>query len=388
MLLDMYPEAKSIIVEWLEANLSTFSCESLENFVRNELGSKLYDVVKTGQPLTFDEFANSINLSTFGVSTAQRYINLFCYKWSQRKKSYYNDKHENEENVRDRIEFIRKHREYEQDTHVWVQISDERATYLEENESLLPGVAAHCHEGMREYHIETHPSFLTMKPGLSVRKPMNSRPKIIYGQDETVAKSNIYSNRCWHNPSGASQLLPKSDGYALMISALISRFDGLGAEITQQQLDEINDSRDNGDWCEYISRSSAMEVYGTTKKKKLTCKHALIQYFELGVQNEGYWDFNHMALQMEDAYDVLQAIHPHCDFVVEMDRSAGHGKKREDGLDANIMKKKWGGGKDNMRDTIVPENAPYGATHLVGSVQHMHFQEIDEGPFDLSPQQR
>ena len=115
-----------------------------------------------------------------------------------------------------------------------MQISDERATYLEENEGLLPGVAAHCYEEMREYHIDTHPSFLTMKPGLSVRKPINSRQKIIYDHDKTVVKSNVYSNRCWHNLSGASQLLPKSDGYVLMISALISRFDRLGAEITQQ----------------------------------------------------------------------------------------------------------------------------------------------------------
>ena len=126
---------------------------------------------------------------------------------------------------------------------------------------------------------------------------MNSPPKIIYGQDETVVKSNVYSNRCWHNPSGASELLPKSDGYALMISALISRFDWSSAELTQQQLEEINNYRKNGEWSHYISKTSAIEVYGTTEKKELTCKHALIQYFELGVQNEGYWDFYHMAPQ-------------------------------------------------------------------------------------------
>ena len=162
-----------------------------------------------------------------------------------------------------------------------------------------------------------------------------------------MVKSNIYSSRCWHNPSGASELLPKSDGYSLMISALTSRVDGLGARITEQQLEEINNIRtdENSDWCEYISGRSAIEVYGTTKKKKLTCKHALIQYFELGVQNEGYWDYHHMALQMEDAYDVLRVIHPHCNFVTQMDQSAGHGKRREDGLEASEMSLKWGGGE-------------------------------------------
>ena len=66
------------------------------------------------------------------------------------------------------------------------------------------------------------------------------------------------------------------------------------------------------------------------------------------MQNEGYWDFHHMALQMEDTYDVLKVTHPHCDFVVEMDRSAGHDKTRQDGLDANVTRKKWGGKKYNI----------------------------------------
>ena len=86
MLLDMYPEAKRIIIEWLEANLSKFSCESLANFVRNESERKLYDVVKTGRPLTFNEFVNSVNLSTFDISTAHRYITLFGYKWCGKKR--------------------------------------------------------------------------------------------------------------------------------------------------------------------------------------------------------------------------------------------------------------------------------------------------------------
>ena len=114
----MYPEAKNIIIEWLEGNLSKFSCENLANFVRNELGRKLYDVVRSGRPLTFDAFENSVNPSTFGVSTAHRYITLFGYKWSDRKKSYYGDKHENKDNVTDRIEFIKKHIEYELDTYM------------------------------------------------------------------------------------------------------------------------------------------------------------------------------------------------------------------------------------------------------------------------------
>jgi len=48
---------------------------------------------------------------------------------------------------------------------------------------------------------------------------------------------------------------------------------------------------------------------------ELNSKHALIQYFDLGMHNEGYWTYNHIALQMEDAFDVLSIVFPHCDFV-------------------------------------------------------------------------
>ena len=132
----------------------------------------------------------------------------------------------------------------------------------------------------------------------------------------------------------------------------MSRYFGLGIGITQQQLDEINYKRtdETSDWREYIGKTAAMDVYGSIKKK-LTSKHALIQYFDLGVQNEGYWDYNHMALQMEDVYDVVSTVYPHFDFVAQMDQSAGHGKKRERGLDVSMMRKKWGG-KQSKKITL------------------------------------
>ena len=76
-----------------------------------------------------------------------------------------------------------------------------------------------------------------------------------------------------------------------------------------------------------------------------------------------------MALQMEDVYDVVSTVYPHFDFVTQMDQSAGHGKKREGGLDVSVMRKKWGGKQSNMRSTITTDYGPYGATHLIGSVQ-------------------
>jgi hypothetical protein len=37
--------------------------------------------------------------------------------------------------------------------------------------------------------------------------------------------------------------------------------------------------------------------------------------FELGVNNEGYWTYNHMSVQFEDCVDCLKVVYPHFDFV-------------------------------------------------------------------------
>ena len=67
-----------------------------------------------------------------------------------------------------------------------------------------------------------------------------------------------------------------------------------------------------------------------------------------------------------------------------MDQSAGHGKRREDILEASEMSLKWGGGGGDMRQTIVVENGPYVASHLVGQPQSMKFKDSDAGPFYLT----
>lgn len=47
---------------------------------------------------------------------------------------------------------------------------------------------------MREYHIDTDPSFQAIKPGPFIQKPVNAQPKIAICMDETVFKQNTFSN--------------------------------------------------------------------------------------------------------------------------------------------------------------------------------------------------
>ena len=112
-----------------------------------------------------------------------------------------------------------------------------------------------------------------------------------------------------------------------MISAFCSRAFGLGLNVSNEQLAEINKRRTNGITSHYISTESANEIYGTTLKKPFETNELLIRYFEVGVMGEGYWNYDHMALQTEDAFDMLAVVYLHCDYIKLTDQSSGHGKK-------------------------------------------------------------
>ena len=94
---------------------------------------------------------------------------------------------------------------------------------------------------MREYHIDTHPSFLDRIALPSIRKPLHVRAVIIIGQDETVFKQSSFSAKCWYNNLGATKLLPKTDGISVMLSAFVSRMFGMGLVLNDIQLEVINE---------------------------------------------------------------------------------------------------------------------------------------------------
>ena len=71
------------------------------------------------------------------------------------------------------------------------------------------------------------------------------------------------------------------------------------------------------------------------EKKKIEDGLTLIKFFDLGVNLEGYWNFDQMTLQVEDIYNVLGVKYP--DFDLLLDQSSGHGKMREGLSNVNIM---------------------------------------------------
>ena len=127
------------------------------------------------------------------------------FNFCERKKSYYCDKHEDESNVLFRKKFIKKYFQYEKNTYRWVHLKEEDAIELERdnNNKLLENTFVEFtndNQKMREYHVDTHPIFMTAKyeKKLSVSRNTNlTRPLMIIGQDETVFKQYSFSRKCW-----------------------------------------------------------------------------------------------------------------------------------------------------------------------------------------------
>ena len=104
----------------------------------------------------------------------------------------------------------------------------------------------------------------------------------------------------------------------------------------------------------YGRNDSAMSVYGSHRKNKLIDTHQMIRYFDMEVQDDGYWNFNHMALQNEDCVDVLREMYPSYDIYLLMNQSSSHGNHAPDALHTSSMSVKCVGGNQlKMNATIV-----------------------------------
>ena len=57
-----------------------------------------------------------------------------------------------------------------------------------------------------------------------------------------------------------------------------------------------------------------------------------MRYFGIRINAEGYLNYHYIALQNEDAFDVLPIKYPHCIFVFLMDQILGYGKMRPGAL--------------------------------------------------------
>jgi len=114
--------------------------------------------------------------------------------------------------------------------------------------------------------------------------------------------------------------------------------------------------------------------------------------FDYGANNEGYWSYDHMVLQLEDCVDCLKVLAPQFDYLFLFDHSCGHDKQREDGLNVENMSKIFGGKQARLHDSLIKDNEGYlglfPKTLQPGDIQSMVFQHDDPEPFWLPAEER
>jgi len=246
---------------------------------------------------------------------------------------------------------------------------------------------------MVEHHVDESEDFqarMNIEPfggNLSVRLSPNVRPLIIVGHDECIFKQYLITTKAWTLPTGQSQLVPKDEGSGVMISAFQSREFGFGHPLNQQQLQAINELRRGKT---YVDKEAAERLKGNIRKTDLKNNNPLVYEFEYGMNNEGYWDYDHMVLQLDDCVDCLKYLYPNYDILFMLDHSSGHDKQKPDGLNASKMQVNYGGKQSHLRDSVISQVDGYlGPFHhekmlKVGDTQSFVFKADDEGPFYLS----
>lgn len=229
---------------------------------------------------------------------------------------------------------------------------------------------------------------------LSVFKPAGLKPLIGFGQDESILKQYAFTTKAWTCPDGTRGLIPKDEGAGVMISAFASREYGFGIDMSPEDLARVNETR-NGKM--YSDEVAAKAVNGNISKSALT-SNPFVTEFEYGVSGQGYWDYNHMVLQLEDCIDVLHVLNGSdtYDYMFLFDHSSGHDKQRPDGLSVTRMTKYFGGAQAKMRDTFLGTEEVFGTYPrlaadgqlFMGDTQAMQYKPTDRGPYYLSCEDR
>jgi hypothetical protein len=378
-----FPEVKNKIHSFCQKkeNLASLSVESLRNEIVDTMIPEIYETLLQEQQehedfeeevfWTKEEMLAYLGLKSISPSTVWRWMQRLGYKYSETKKCYYVDGHENEENITARKRFIAEYWRNEIRAHRWVQLTEEEAQELEDDPKDKDPLRKDIYHryiqedgaAMREDHVDMHlclmefvrPELLQYGGNLSVRRSPGSRAVMFIGQDESAFHQFIFPKKQWVGPDGTRLILPKGAGEGLMASGFQAREFGLGLPMTATQRAEVNSRREGKS---YKNTWDAESLQGTAKKSPIE-DDPLLRWFRFGANHDGYWLNSHMKLQLEDVIDCLAVVYPQFDFIFLFDQSAGHTKRREDGLAVANINAGFGGKKPTMHDTKLHEVGPH-----------------------------
>jgi len=157
---------------------------------------------------------------------------------------------------------------------------------------------------------------------LSIQRKKNKKPLLSFGHDECIFCQFTFSRYVWRGPQGQQPMIPKDDGYGIMVLALQSREFGFSMKISEAQLQIINEWHTQHNSM-YAETESAMKING--KIEKTILKETLVlTYFEYGTGKEGYWNYDHISLQFKNCIDCIQALFPEYGSIWMLDHSCSH----------------------------------------------------------------
>jgi hypothetical protein len=157
----------------------------------------------------------------------------------------------------------------------WIQISLlQRALKLEEEGKILKQAGYHYRhpktdEAMVEYHVDKSELFQEwMNKETPYRGQRSVRYEegpmlIILGHDKAIIKKFTLTIKGWVGPNGETAIVPKDDGAGIMLSAFQSREFGFGLEMSEQDLELVNEYQKDKN---YQDEAAAKEKHGDIKK--------------------------------------------------------------------------------------------------------------------------
>ena len=208
------------------------------------------------------------------AKTAYNYMIALGFKYDTRKKSYYTDTHEKQENIRYRIGYCKRYiEEYEPYTLRWFLVPLLNLHEIFKDVKVLrPKKGIKCIDDLLQRgkyfedtkgvkYIEFHIDAIMDLPCMSefmepknedelfghqsvFREDKEHAQIIIIVQDEAIFKQYLVNGSCWYGAKGEFKMVPKDEGMGFMVSVLCSREFGLGGpQWTQDLQDKVNAKR-------------------------------------------------------------------------------------------------------------------------------------------------
>ena len=395
------PDVANSIISFCKENLSTISVETVHEHIMDNIIPKVVERIakERGQSDYCKQMLFQENrLKKLTIATTYVWMCKLGFNYHPRKKCYYVDSHESDENIQYRKSFISRYFKYELRCYRWFSITKEEKDKLVSQGEIDASVGYHYTQNgieMVEFHVDDHILFqskcdvLPYGGNLSVRKPPNTKPLMLLGQDECIFKQYLFTAGYWMLPDGTKQLVPKDEGQGIMLSSFTCRELGYGMQLSKDVIDAVNLRRRGK---KYSDVEAANARLGSATKNDLTST-PFVRSLDYGANTDGYWSYDHMIIQLEDCIDVLQYLHPEFDFMFIFDHSNGHDRLQSDGLSTSKINVKYGGKQPHMRCSEL-SSIHFGPFHnseyllQPGMKQSMVFSPNDAGPCYMSDTQR